>query len=88
MDTDEPYYCIACKVFKEHGYDDFFMTHTCMNIVMDDSQGDRTCQECGTTLKEDEFTGETTCPKCGLVHSGPYPYTAGFRIDYPYGTRV
>ena len=28
------------------------------------------------------------CPDCGLIVSGPYPYTAGRPIIYPYGLRI
>lgn len=47
------------------------------------------CPECGGTIEystEDE--DEAYCTQCGLVTSGSYPYTAGIRIEFPYGLRL
>ena len=46
------------------------------------------CPECGCDLDYDEDHDEDYCPDCGLIVSGPYPYTAGRPIIYPYGLRI
>ena len=47
------------------------------------------CPECGGEVEySSEDEDEAYCTSCGLITSGSYPYTAGIRIDFPYGTRI
>lgn len=84
------HHCISCMFFDEHIYDKVFLEHECLWSDEEDVQAEQLllCPECGESIISDEDSGEDYCPGCGLVVSGPYPYTAGVPVDYPYGTRI
>jgi DNA-directed RNA polymerase subunit RPC12/RpoP len=83
------YHCISCSIFDEHMYDNVFMNHECQWYDEEDVPEEQlVCPECGMELDHDENYDEDYCPHCGLVVSGPYPYTAGRPIVYPYGLRI
>ena len=45
----------------------------------------KTCPECEQELTFTDY--ETYCPHCGLVTSATYEYTAGIKVDFPYGRK-
>lgn len=81
-------HCISCAFFDENGY--LHINHECLWYNEEDVPEEQllVCPECGDELDHDEDYDEDYCPHCGLVVSGPYPYTAGERLDYPYGLRI
>lgn len=82
-------HCISCAFFYEHVYDEIFMEHECLWYDEDTVQEEQfTCPECGSNLEHDEHHDNDYCPSCGLVVRGPYDYTAGLQVDYPYGLRI
>lgn len=89
MQPGEAYHCISCPVFDEHLYDEHFLEHDCTRREDVPEEQYDICPECNNTqLHEDEYTGETICLACGLILEGPYPYTAGVALEYPYGIRL
>lgn len=89
MKHTRKYHCISCDFFDEHMYDNVFLNHECQYDDEDVPEEQLlVCPECGEQLDHDEDYDEDYCPTCGLVVSGPYPYTAGEPVDYPYGLRI
>ena len=86
----EPYHCISCMFFDEHIYDQTFIEHECLWCDEEEVPAEQLlfCPECEGEILTDEDSDEEYCRDCGLVVRGPYPYTAGVQIDYPYGLRI
>ena len=50
---------------------------------------DRTkCPECKHDLINDNHLMESYCSKCGLIATASITYTAGQKIDLPYGLQL
>lgn len=83
-------HCISCAFFYDHVYDETFMNHECLWYDEEDVPEEQlnNCPECGEQLDYDEDHDEDYCPGCGLIVRGPYQYTAGVQLDYPYGLRI
>lgn len=81
-------HCISCAFFDEKGYS--ISNHECLWNDEEDVPEEQllVCPECGSDLDYDEDHDEDYCPGCGLIVSGPYPYTAGSPVIYPYGLRI
>ena len=86
----ECFHCISCAFFHDHIYDDIFMNHDCLWYGEEDVPEEQllVCPECGDDLHYDDDHDEDYCPSCGLVVRGPYDYTAGVQVVYPYGVRI
>ena len=86
----EKNHCISCQFFNEHMYDETFMDHQCLWDDEEEVPAEQLlfCPECEGKIITDEDSDEDYCPCCGLVVRGPYKYTSGQLIDFPYGLRI
>ena len=85
---DHPHQCIKCEInFHNRGYK-FIINprHHCWFEEKTFLVEQLTiCPECSTELEKDLDTDDDYCPKCGLITRSYSEYTAGQKVDLPYG---